>query len=80
MGAFHCILNCFNDFMNIFQNVIICKPDNTIFLFLFKPSCSFLIVLFLSQMRTAIYFDNQFLLNTNKVKNIFANSMLSAKI
>lgn len=80
MGALHCISNCFNNFMDILQDIIICKSDNTIFLFLFKPSCSFSIVFFLFQMGTPIYLDNQFLLNTNKVKNESANSMLPAEI
>jgi len=80
VGAFHCISNCFNNFMDVLKNIVICKSDNAITLFFFKPSSSFSIVFFLFQMGTPIYFDNQFLLNTNKVKYVGANSMLPAEI
>jgi len=80
VGVSHRISNCFNNFMNVFQNIVICKSNYPIALFHFKPSCPLLIIFFLFQMRTPIYFDNHFRLNTNKVKYVGANSMLPAKI
>lgn len=80
MGIFHSFTYRFNNFIDISKDVIIRKADDAIAFFFFELACAFLIVFFLSPMRTAINFNDQIFFRAKEIDDVGTDSMLPAKI
>jgi len=65
--------------LDIVQHIVIPEAENLVAL-LFQEFCSFLVVFFLLQMLTSIQFNNEFLLDADKIRNVVADGMLSAEV
>ena len=65
--------------IHIIHHIIVPEADNFIAQ-RFQIFCSLLIVFLLFQVLRAIQFEDEFLFDANKVRNVFANGVLPSKV